>query len=70
VPFRVSLDGEDPGRSRGADVDEAGAGVLEAGRLYQLVRQPDESFAVADPTLWHYAGRPDLARGRAFMEHE
>lgn len=30
-----------------------------------LMRQPDESFAAADPAQWHYAGRPDLARGRA-----
>lgn len=26
-----------------------------------LLRRPDQEFAVADPELWHYAGRPDLA---------
>jgi thiol-disulfide isomerase/thioredoxin len=39
IPFRVLLDGEAPGPSRGVDVDEAGNGVLREGRLYQLVRQ-------------------------------
>ena len=29
-----------------------------------LVRRPDESFAVDDPAQWHYADRPNLARGR------
>jgi thiol-disulfide isomerase/thioredoxin len=41
TPFRVLLDGEAPGRSRGVDVDEDGNGTLRDGRLYQLVRQPD-----------------------------
>ena len=41
IPFRVLLDGEAPGRSHGLDVDEQGNGELDAGRLYQLVRQPD-----------------------------
>jgi thiol-disulfide isomerase/thioredoxin len=39
IPFRVLLDGTPPGASHGADVDEHGSGQLEAGRLYQLVRQ-------------------------------
>jgi thiol-disulfide isomerase/thioredoxin len=39
IPFRVLLDGEAPGSSHGIDVDEDGGGVLDAGRLYQLVRQ-------------------------------
>jgi thiol-disulfide isomerase/thioredoxin len=38
IPFRVLLDGEAPGASHGVDVDEQGNGVLEDGRLYQLVR--------------------------------
>ena len=42
IPFRVVLDGESPGRARGADVDEAGNGVLRDGRLYQLLRQHGE----------------------------
>jgi thiol-disulfide isomerase/thioredoxin len=41
IPFRVLLDGEAPGPSRGVDVDEDGAGLLREGRMYQLVRQHD-----------------------------
>jgi thiol-disulfide isomerase/thioredoxin len=41
IPFRVLLDGEPPGSSRGVDVDQAGNGVLRDGRLYQLVRTRD-----------------------------
>jgi thiol-disulfide isomerase/thioredoxin len=39
IPFRVLLDGERPGASHGVDVDADGNGLLEDGRLYQLVRQ-------------------------------
>jgi hypothetical protein len=39
IPFRVRLDGETPGSSHGVDVDDEGNGVLEHGRMYQLVRQ-------------------------------
>ena len=39
APFRVLLDGEAPGPSHGVDVDEDGRGLLEEGRMYQLVRQ-------------------------------
>jgi thiol-disulfide isomerase/thioredoxin len=42
VPFRVLLDGEAPGPSAGVDVDDQGNGVLDQGRLYQLVRQAGE----------------------------
>ena len=38
IPFRVLLDGEAPGPSRGVDVDEDGNGLLVDGRLYQLAR--------------------------------
>jgi Thioredoxin like C-terminal domain len=38
IPFRVQLDGDAPGSSHGVDVDEQGYGVLDDGRLYQLVR--------------------------------
>jgi thiol-disulfide isomerase/thioredoxin len=48
IPFRVLLDGEASGRSRGVDVNEDGHGVLRDGRMYQLVRQQD---AVLDRTL-------------------
>ena len=41
IPFRVLLDGEAPGLSHGADVDEDGNGLLREGRLYQLVREHD-----------------------------
>jgi thiol-disulfide isomerase/thioredoxin len=42
IPFRVVLEGGPPGRSHGVDVDEDGDGLLNDGRLYQLVRQDDE----------------------------
>ena len=48
IPFRVLLDGEAPGASHGVDVDGDGAGVLQDGRMYQLVREHD---AVRDRTL-------------------
>ena len=41
IPFRVLLDGGPPGASHGVDVDPEGYGVLEDGRLYQLVREHD-----------------------------
>jgi thiol-disulfide isomerase/thioredoxin len=42
IPFRVLLDGAAPGPSHGVDVDEAGNGLLEDGRLHQLLRQAGE----------------------------
>jgi thiol-disulfide isomerase/thioredoxin len=48
IPFCVLLDGEPPGRSNGVDVDGDGNGVLDEGRLYQLVREHD---AVRERTL-------------------
>ena len=37
-------------------------GQSMTGRLRRvLVRSAGEAFAEADPTTWHYAGRPDLA---------
>ena len=39
-PFRVLLDGEEPGAAHGGDVDDAGNGTLADQRLYQLIRQP------------------------------
>jgi thiol-disulfide isomerase/thioredoxin len=48
VPFRVRLDGEAPGASHGVDTDEDGNGVLDDGRMYQLIRQPG---AIAERTL-------------------
>ena len=48
IPSACSLDGEAPGASHGVDVDEDGNGVLQDGRLYQLVREHD---AVRERTL-------------------
>jgi thiol-disulfide isomerase/thioredoxin len=42
IPFRGVLEGGPPGRSHGVDVDEDGNGLLNDGRLYQLVRQDAE----------------------------
>jgi thiol-disulfide isomerase/thioredoxin len=41
IPFRVLVDGRAPGRSHGVDVDQDGNGLLQDGRLYQLVRERD-----------------------------
>jgi hypothetical protein len=41
IPWRVRLDGEAPGPSAGVDADADGHGVLDAGRMYQLVRLRD-----------------------------
>lgn len=48
VRFRVTIDGNAPGGSHGADVDADGNGVVSATRLYQLVRQ---SGAIRDRTF-------------------
>ncbi len=42
VPFRVLIDGEPPGPSHGTDVDADGIGILDRGRLYQLIREAGE----------------------------
>jgi thiol-disulfide isomerase/thioredoxin len=39
IRFRVRIDGHAPGPDHGADTDAEGRGVVEAQRLYQLVRQ-------------------------------
>ncbi|MFI5706956.1 redoxin domain-containing protein [Kribbella sp. NPDC051620] len=39
IPFQVRLDGQPPGAAHGVDVDAEGNGLLEAGRMYQLIRQ-------------------------------
>jgi thiol-disulfide isomerase/thioredoxin len=39
VRFTLTLDGEPPGAAHGLDVDDAGAGVVDEPRMYQLVRQ-------------------------------
>jgi thiol-disulfide isomerase/thioredoxin len=40
VRFRVLIDGKPPGPAHGTDIDEHGAGTVNAQRLYQLIRQP------------------------------
>lgn len=40
VRFRLTLDGKPPGADHGVDTDADGNGVIDAERLYQLVRQP------------------------------
>ena len=42
IPFRVLLDGQPPAGARGEDIDEQGNGVVEDGRLYQLIRVPGD----------------------------
>jgi thiol-disulfide isomerase/thioredoxin len=48
IPFRLRLDGQAPGPSHGVDVDADGSGLLQDGRLYQLVRQQG---AIRDRTV-------------------
>ena len=55
IPFRVLLDGEPPGESHGVDVDAGGNGALDAGRMYQLIRQPGK---IEDRTLYISFGEP------------
>ena len=38
--FRVTVDGQPPGKAHGLDVDEHGDGRVDEVRLYQLIRQP------------------------------
>ncbi|HEY2737269.1 MAG TPA: amidinotransferase, partial [Thermoanaerobaculia bacterium] len=33
-----------------------------------LVKRPDEAFGNADPSVWHYTARPDLAAAQ--REHD
>jgi len=61
VHFRVTIDGEPPGDSHGADVDADGLGIVTSQRLYQLVRQngpvTDRSFEIRflDPGVQAFA---------------
>jgi thiol-disulfide isomerase/thioredoxin len=53
VRFRVLIDGQPPGSSRGVDVDAKGKGTIVGPRLYQLIRQPapirDRQFEIEFP---------------------
>ncbi|HUC48967.1 MAG TPA: cytochrome c biogenesis protein DipZ [Xanthobacteraceae bacterium] len=61
VRFRVTIDGAAPEEDHGADIDAGGAGVVDAQRLYQLVRQigavKDRTFAIEflDPGVQVFA---------------
>lgn len=61
VRFTVTVDGEAPGGSHGADTDAAGNGTVTGQRLYQLVRQSgpveDRTFEIRflDPGAEAYA---------------
>ena len=48
--FRVTIDGNAPGESHGADTDAQGNGIVTDDRLYQLIRQKgpiaDHTFAI------------------------
>jgi hypothetical protein len=62
IPFRVRLDGEEPGDAHGVDVDGDGRGELRDSRMYGLVRQPGR---VRDRTL-EIAFEAPGAEGYAF----
>lgn len=40
ISFRVTLDGKAPGDAHGGDIAADGNGVLDEGRLWQLIRVP------------------------------
>lgn len=42
MPFVVTLDGEEPGDAHGGDIDAGGNGILDDGRLWQLIRVPGD----------------------------
>lgn len=50
VRFKVTLDGQAPGKDHGVDVNEQGVGTVTEQRLYQLIRQVgdirDRSFTI------------------------
>jgi cytochrome c biogenesis protein CcdA/thiol-disulfide isomerase/thioredoxin len=61
IRFTVTIDGKTPGSDHGADIDEAGNGVITGQRLYQLIRQTgsivDHDFTIRfqDPGAELYA---------------
>ena len=50
VRFRVTIDGHEPAKDHGTDIDERGNGVVREQRLYQLIRQSgpvqDHTFTI------------------------
>lgn len=61
IKFRVTIDGQAPGENHGVDADAEGNGVVNAFRLYQLVRQKgaikDHTFTIEfeDPGVQAYS---------------
>ena len=61
VRFRVTIDGQAPGKDHGADIAADGTGTITGQRLYQLVRQSggiaDRTFSIEflDPGVQAYA---------------
>jgi thiol-disulfide isomerase/thioredoxin len=51
VRFKVTLDGQEPGASHGADADAAGNGTVTGQRLYQLIRLNNPSATQTDHTF-------------------
>jgi hypothetical protein len=56
VPFHVRIDGLPPGAARGSDVDADGNGLLDAPRLYQLIRQTGEITDRTFEIVFHDTG--------------
>lgn len=50
VKFKVSIDGHNPGKDHGMDINEQGEGVVNENRLYQLIRQ-NEGKLIQDHTF-------------------
>jgi hypothetical protein len=61
IRFRVTIDGAAPGSDHGTDIDADGQGVVNAERLYQLIRQDGEikdrvfEIQFLDPGVQAYA---------------
>jgi hypothetical protein len=58
IPFRVTIDGSAPGSAHGLDIDPDGNGLLDEGRLWQLIRATDD---IHERTLEISFARPGAA---------
>src|SRR5947209_2489593 len=74
-PGRTAPPPQAPGTPRGRDrlrpvmsSSSFGGQSMVAPLRRVLVRRPDEAFGGADPAVWHYTSRPDLAAAR--REHD
>lgn len=63
IHFKVSIDGAAPQQSHGLDIDEAGRGVINGQRLYQLIRQPEKNI---QPHLFEIEFEEPRAEAYAF----